>query len=137
MPRYRRNRFRQETIQRFGQTANLPLFNGHSKPISEPTKSRFERAPKAIALATDTRNLSDTILRHDEISLSEKQLAVLEAIQLIGPASNEEVAHYLGWPINRVVGRTFELREFGVVLPAGKRQCRITGNIVHTWRVKQ
>jgi DNA-binding MarR family transcriptional regulator len=89
-----------------------------------------------MASATDTRKLSHLILTHNKLQLTNKQLAVLEAIVEIGPATNEEVAHHLGWEINRVVGRTFELREFGVVINAGKRRCRITGEIAHTWKVK-
>jgi hypothetical protein len=123
-------------IQRFGVTSGLPLFNATAKKIPEPIKSRFEAAPKSMAMATDTRKLSHVIATHDKLRLAEKQFAVLEALIDVGPASNEEIAHYLGWPINRVVGRTFELRQFGVVLDGGRRKCRITGNLVHIWRLK-
>jgi hypothetical protein len=137
MPYYRKNSYRADVVRRFGQTAGLPLFeNSTSKPLSEPTKSRFENAPKALQLATDTRRLAHTILRHNKPALSTKQLAVLDALKQIGPATNEEIAHYLGWPINRVVGRTFELRQFGVVVPDKKRPCQITGNVVWAWKVK-
>lgn len=136
MSHYRRNKFRSDVIERFGQTADLPLFDRDSRPIPEPVKTRFEGAPKAIEVATDTRNLSHATLTNDTVKFTSKQLAVLETIRLIGPVSNEEIAHHLGWPINRVVGRTFELRELGDVVKAGKRKCRITGNIVHTWRIK-
>jgi len=136
MARYRRNPYRKDVINRFGQTSGLPLFNSVSKQIPEPIRSRFEKAPKSMASATDTRKLSHLILTHNKLQLTNKQLAVLEAIVEIGPATNEEVAHHLGWEINRVVGRTFELREFGVVINAGKRRCRITGEIAHTWKVK-
>lgn len=130
---YRRNRIRQEAINRFGATAGLPLFGDK---MTEPARSRLANAPKAIDVATDTRKLAHVILTHNTVELTKKQLVVRDAIEMIGPASNEEIADHLGWKINRVTGRTFELRTFGVVVPAGKRQCRITRNIVKTWRIK-
>jgi hypothetical protein len=136
MSLYRRNRLRIETINRYGMTAGLPLFEGVSKRIPEPTRSRFRAAKKSMPIATDTRNLAYTILTHDQVKLTEIQLTVLDAIRQIGPATNEEIAHHLGWPINRVVGRTFELREYTVVVDAGRRKCKITGNICHIWRMK-
>jgi len=136
MARYRRNPYRMEVINRFGQTVNLPLFEQTSRRLPEPTRSRFEGAPKSIAVATDTRKLSHLILTHDKRQLTNKQLAVLGAIIDIGPASNEEIAHHLGWEINRVVGRTFELRQYGIVVLAGKRKCRRTGMIVSVWQKK-
>lgn len=142
MPHYRRNRLRQETVQRFGQTAGLPLFNGQSKPIPEPRKSRFANAPKSVALATDTKKLGHVAATFDVAELSDKQQKVLDVIREFGPVTNTEIAHRLNWPINCVVGRTFELREFGVkgiplVVPAGKRKCSITGMVVQTWRVSE
>jgi hypothetical protein len=47
-----------------------------------------------------------------------------------------EIAMKLDWPINQIVGRTFELRTFGLVVPDIRRQCRITGMVVRTWRAK-
>lgn len=131
---YRRNPYRQEVINRYGQTAGLPLFERTSKAIPEPTKSRFKCAPKTIAVATDTKKLGHIAATHDPVRLGDKQQKVLDAFRAIGPASNTEVAHHLGWPINQVVGRTFELRELGLVVPAIKRVCSITGFVVQTWR---
>lgn len=47
--------------------------------------------------------------------LGDKQQQVLEAIETLGVASNEQIAEYLGWPINRVTGRVSELRTYGRV----------------------
>lgn len=115
----------------------LPLFDSASKSVPEPTRSRFEGAPKAMPLATDTRKLSHVILTHDKMQLTKKQIDVLNAIGAIGPASNEELAHHLEWGVNRVVGRVLELRQYGIVEHAGKRKCRRTGMIVTTWDVKR
>lgn len=136
MTTYRRNRLRIETINRYGATAGLPLFEQSSKQIPEPTRSRFERAPKSMPLATDTRKLSHTILTQYGVKLTEMQLQVLDAINQIGPATNEEIKHHLGWEINWVTGRTFELRQYKVVVDTGRRKCKITGNICHAWGVK-
>lgn len=51
--------------------------------------------------------------------LGTKQTIVYEALKTLGRASNEEIADYLGWPINRVTGRMTELRNFDMVAVAG------------------
>jgi hypothetical protein len=137
---YRRNSYRSDHIRRFGQGAGTPLFDSAlaatSRRPSEAEQKRFENAPKAIQTGDDTRKLSRTMQLADEMHLGDMQQKVLDAFYKIGPATNEEVAHYLGVAINHVVGRTYELREFGLVEFAGKRKCSRTGNIVSTWRVK-
>lgn len=137
---YRRNNFRGDHINRFGATVGLPLFESMKSDAqgpSEAQRARFEHAPKAMELGTDTRKLSHMMLVADEMRLGEMQRLVLEAFCQIGPATNEEIARHLKLPINRVVGRTFELREFGLVVGAGKKQCGITGNVVRAWDVKR
>ena len=47
--------------------------------------------------------------------LGTKQLAVYEAIGDMGVATNEQIADYLGWPINCVTGRVSELKKYGAV----------------------
>jgi len=89
-----------------------------------------------MPLATDTRKLSHVITTHDKLKLTARQFKVLETLQLIGPSTNEEIREHLGWQINWVTGRTFELRQFGVVVDAGRRKCKITGNICHVWKTK-
>lgn len=139
MTRYRRNIVRQEIINRFGQTAGCPLFEGVSITTPEPARTRLEHAPKAVALATDTKKLAHLLLTFDKIRLGEKQQKVLDVLIGHTDLTNEEIAHVLGWPINHVVGRTFELRHLGIegqpfVLPAYKRRCSITGNVVQAWK---
>jgi hypothetical protein len=66
--------------------------------------------------------------------LGDKQEQVFEAIKEMGKASNEQIADYLGWPINRVTGRTNELANFDLVkvdgLTIGK-----SGKSAKTWVV--
>lgn len=143
MSNYRRNSFRRETINRFGQTAGLPLFESSGGPqikqIPEPTRTRFDNAPLSVAVANDTKKLAHLLLTFDKIGLAEKQQKVLDVLIGHTDLTNEEIAYLLGWPINRVVGRTFDLRHLGIegqpfVLPAFKRKCSITGNVVQAWK---
>lgn len=139
MSTYRRNMVRQELINRYGQTAGCPLFENVTASTPEPAKTRIEHAPKAVALATDTKKLAHLLLTFDKIGLAEKQQMVLDTLIGHSNLTNEEIADLLGWPINHVVGRTFELRHLGIegqpfVLPACKRRCSITGNVVQAWK---
>ena len=47
-----------------------------------------------------------------------------------------EIAAALDWSINRVTPRIKELRDIGVVETAGLRNCKITGEVVNIWRMK-
>lgn len=51
--------------------------------------------------------------------LGDKQQRVYEAVKELGRATNEEVADYLGWTINRVTGRVTELSSFGLLAVDG------------------
>lgn len=141
MPEYRRNRLLAEKIKGDG-TFGLPLFN-ESVPPCEPGASRLAEAPSSVALATDTRKLSHIMLTFDKQRLGKMQRIVFEVIKEHGPVTNEEINKILGWKaINRVVGRTFELRSYGIekkplVVFAGKRICTVTGNICSTWRANE
>jgi hypothetical protein len=48
--------------------------------------------------------------------------------------TNAEIAALLNWTINRVTPRVNELVKKKVVLDAGKRTCKATGNTAHAWR---
>ena len=61
---------------------------------------------------------------------------VLSALRLIQPASNMELARELGWSINRVTPRIKELRDRGIVFDSGRRECDVTGRMVHAWGVR-
>lgn len=53
-----------------------------------------------------------------------------------GAHTNADIASALNLRINEITPRTFELRKFGLVLDAGRRTCRITGNTAHQWKAK-
>lgn len=59
---------------------------------------------------------------------------IMDVLNEKGQASNMEIADALGWSINRVTPRIFELRTEGKVVAATKRICRITGRRVIVWR---
>lgn len=54
-------------------------------------------------------------------TLSDRQDKVLCTLDVLGKASNKQVAEKLGRPINEVTPRMLELRRFGLVVCAGKR----------------
>jgi predicted transcriptional regulator len=47
--------------------------------------------------------------------------------------TNNEIAQKLGWAINTVTPRVFELRHKGELVQRGKRPCKITGRTGITW----
>lgn len=53
------------------------------------------------------------------------------------PLTNSEMSYKLGWQINRVTPRVFELRQRGLVESAGFKHCPITGRSAIAWRIKQ
>lgn len=141
MPDYRRNRLLREQVTS-NKTFGLPLFE-RSDRSEDLAAARLSEAPGSVALATDTRKLSHVRLTMDEARLSEKQRIVFEVIRQHGPVTNEETNKILGWnAINRVVGRTFELRHYGknklaLVIPGIKRKCTVTGLTVTPWKVNE
>jgi len=139
MPDYRRNRLLEERVTA-DQTFGLPIFQQPS--TGGPTHYRLESAPASVALATDTRKLSHIILKFDRKKLGDKQRRVYEVIKERGPVTNEEIKQILGWEINRITGRTFELRHFGLekkplVVPDVKRICSVTGNMATPWKANE
>lgn len=64
--------------------------------------------------------------------ISERQRQVLDELEK-GPATNLELAHRLGWEINRVTPRILELRTRGVVKERERRACQVTGRRAIVW----
>lgn len=141
MSEYRRNSLLEEKVNT-NPTFGLPLFE-EKKSAGDSSTYCLESAPSSVALATDTRKLSHTILIFDKKKLAEMQQVVYNVIKEYGPVTNEEINHILGWKaINRVVGRTYELRHFGknkkaLVIPDIKRLCTITGEMAMPWKVNE
>ncbi len=137
--RYKRNEAVADILHAH-PTAGLPLFQNENKGLSKRDQYLATEAPKAIPIATDTRKLSHIGLTLDPDILTKKQLWVFNAfreLQNLGhdDATNEEIRVHLNTRINLVVGRTFELREKGVIGKSQKRKCRVTGNVVTAWTI--
>ena len=67
--------------------------------------------------------------------LGDKQRVVYEAIKTLGRATNEELATWLGWPIQSVTGRVNELGKYGMVAVDGIGKTR-SGRSAKVWVVK-
>lgn len=80
-----------------------------------------------------------SILAYERITptLQARETAVLVALKALGVAGNMELAHHLGWSVNRVTGRTYSLRRKGIIDDAGVGECKITGSSVHKWTIKK
>jgi hypothetical protein len=154
---YEKNKYRRDTIARFGQETGLPLFadltHDLTPALSSKEREKFKSAPKAMYVARETRKNAHTLVTFDKVSLGDKQQRVYDVLLKIAnpenyeveehfhvaekllSLSNEEIAKFLDVAINHVVGRTFELREYGLVTFEKKRACMVTGNVVSTWRI--
>jgi|SRR3989338_4036863 len=76
---------------------------------------------------------------HDEIlpTLGARQEAVLKQFADTDHGfTNSELAMRLGWPINTVTPRVYELRRLKVLEECCKRACRVTGRRVICWKIK-
>jgi Mn-dependent DtxR family transcriptional regulator len=68
-------------------------------------------------------------------TISDKQKMVFETIRSNERITNMEIANKLNWSINRVTPRVKELREQGLVILDGYRECHITGHTACLWKV--
>ena len=138
MTSYAKNNYRADVIRRHGQTVGLPLFSVGADSIrpSKVTEARFKAAPKSIPTGAATRHLAWTILNHDQLQLSLLYQQVWDAFAEYGPASNSEIAEKLGKESGWVSARNNDLRVLDLLTTDIKRKCRVTGNVVQTWRVK-
>lgn len=76
---------------------------------------------------------------YDEIQdkLGEKQQIVFDCFKKHGDMTNMELADRLGWSINRVTPRTYELvNKIKYVVEVERRPCLITGRTSIVWGVK-
>lgn len=69
-------------------------------------------------------------------TLSDRHQKVLQVLATVPNATNSELSRMLGWEINRITPRIFELREKKLVVEANKRKCRVTGRTAIAWKVK-
>ena len=67
--------------------------------------------------------------------LGYRQKVVLDVIKYLGNPTNTEISKFLGLPINQITPRTNELvNKLHLVKEAGKKECKVTGRIVMSWR---
>lgn len=83
-------------------------------------------------------NVQETSLEtyHGEVKemMGEKQKAVLEAFAARESFTNSELSDFLGWPINTITPRVFELRKLGRLVEMEKRICSKTGRKAIAWK---
>lgn len=70
-----------------------------------------------------------------EPDLGARQAMVFALLRERGSLTNSEIGQAIGWSINRVTPRVFELRRLGFVVLDCQRSCRVTGRQAYSWRV--
>jgi len=80
------------------------------------------------------RETSREAYKNIKPKINKLQREVFDALQMKAQATNAELAEHLGWSINRITPRIFELRTLGLVVPVIKRRCFATGNNAYVWR---
>ncbi len=129
---WRRNAARYARIQEKGVGVDLPLFDQHAAASVEPVGA--ETMPKSIPVATDTRDLANTVVHLDMRIPKNQQDRILAVLQENGPLTNREIADKTGILITTVCIRNYELRQLNKIVIGKKRQCRISGMVATTWR---
>ncbi len=70
-------------------------------------------------------NVQDTSTQayHEDVkpTLNARQNVIIQALRHKDQVTNNELAYTLGWPINTVTPRIFELREMGLVIEHCRR----------------
>jgi DNA-binding MarR family transcriptional regulator len=69
-------------------------------------------------------------------TLNQRESEVLEALKLLGEATNNEIADTLDWAINRVTGRTNSLAKKNYIEECDRRPDKFTGFKSIVWRIK-
>jgi len=77
-----------------------------------------------------------SILAYEEVlnSLGKRQIQVLKALGKLRSATNMMIAGFLGWSINRVTPRVFELRKKRLIRQDKIGLCKITNRTAIYWR---
>jgi len=80
----------------------------------------------------------NSIEAYKHLNLSARQSDVVEALCVLGEATDTKIADYLGYTVNRVTGRVTELRDKGIIEEVGSvtgdfgqpnRVCRLISTI--------
>lgn len=70
-------------------------------------------------------------------TLGARQITVAEVFERAPDRdfSNSEIGQALGWSVNRVTGRTNELRGMGILVFSQRRTCGVTTRPVKAWKL--
>lgn len=79
----------------------------------------------------------DSYWQLDDNTLGQRQAQVLEAIAIIEPANNRQIAEKANLPINVVTPRVVELRELGKIVEAFKATDEATNRRTIYWRLSR
>ena len=106
----------------------IVMKNGVSK-----SESIGVRIAKGESMKTNVQDTSLKAYKEIEITLGFKQIQVLYAFNDNKYYTNSELADKLGWSVNTVTPRVFELRAKNRLEKKYKRKCRITGRTAIAW----
>lgn len=67
-------------------------------------------------------------------NIGAKQYDVFCAISILGECNNQEIARHLGWEINRITPRVYELRGKGLVIESRRERDVVTGRLTNYWK---
>lgn len=67
-------------------------------------------------------------------NIGAKQYDVFCAISILGECNNQEIARHLGWEINRITPRVYELRGKGLVTESRRERDVVTGRLTNYWK---
>ena len=111
------------------------------KVLFKPREIKINNADRVLRnLDKKTYPIQETsLLAYAKVleHLSERQLAVLKCLDTFYSATNMMIARKLGWDINRVTPRIWELRQMKLVYEDKKDVCKITGETSIYWKFKK
>ena len=113
------NMQKMERIQRVGDTADLPLFDGKPDPLSYIFNDGIDERDQA----------------HDTLkNCNHRELLVLGVLRERGPLTDLQIADVLKWKINQVTGRRNALLEKRRIEKYGSVKNEGTGKMNSLWR---
>ena len=71
----------------------------------------------------------NSIASYHTLKLTPRQREVFNVLRVMGQATDEQVANYLNYTVNRVTGRITELRNAGVIVEAGSVRGRFNKSV--------
>jgi len=82
--------------------------------------------------------METSLLAYEKVrpKLPKRRNQVLTALKELNYATNSMIAEHLGWSINRVTPRVFELRQLNLVTISHISWCPVTKNKAKYWKIK-